>query len=232
MIVPMLPDCSSEVARTTAYVVTFRTLMVTFFIAGSFSNIKRPDLDLFVTGGNRGARLLPRKLAVLTLAIHDEGAFMGIEKIAGAVTGTWNAITTAIEVRDEVKLNSLKVDMSRQLLELYTATTALAITNAEQGAIRRQLEEEIAELRKKADVRADYVLCSPYPGTTVYRFQPQNGVAEPEHYVCPACMDGPAVKSILQFSGGSLRDGVCPACKTVYIFKDFQRSSGTRARMG
>lgn len=153
---------------------------------------------------------------------------MGIAEIIGGIKTTYAAATTAIEMRDTVKLDSVKADMLRQLLELYTAAFDLVESNAALAEEKRNLERQITELREKADERAQYEPYEPYPGTTVMRRKQLDGEAQPGQYVCPGCLENRSIKSILQFNSRSQTIGRCHECTAQFRFADTPEARGTR----
>lgn len=145
---------------------------------------------------------------------------MAIAEIIAGIKTTWAVANAAIDARDAVKLNEVKLAMSNQLLELYTAAFSLVEANAEQSAKCRKLEESIMQLEEKANQKARYRLVEPYPGTIVYILKETDRVGDPTHYVCPACMDNRSLKSIIQFKSKSKIVGSCHECAKEFRFAD------------
>lgn len=155
-----------------------------------------------------------------TTFIYDGGILMAIAEIVTGIKATWAAASVAIDTRDAVKLNDIKLAMSNQLLELYTAAFALLESNAEQNSRCRKLEEKVMQLEQKANEKARYRLVKPYPGTTIYALNTPDDTSDPEHYACPTCMQKESVISILQFADKDQVIGVCYSCSKGYRFRD------------
>jgi RNase P subunit RPR2 len=155
-----------------------------------------------------------------TTFIYDGGILMAIAEIVSGIKATWATANIAIDTRDAVKLNEIKLDMSNQLLELYSAAFALVEANAEQSARCRQLEEKIVQLEQKANEKSRYRLVEPYPGTIVYALNDADGTGDPAHHICPACMDNRSMKSIIQFKYKNKVIGTCHECSKEFRFAD------------
>lgn len=145
---------------------------------------------------------------------------MAIAEIITGIRATWAAAGTAIDARDAVKLNEVKLAMSNQLLELYTAVFALLDAKTASDARTRELEAEIVQLRERAIDKARYKLEEPYPGTIVYALRKDDATGEPHHYICPGCLENRSVKSIIQFNYKSKVMGSCHECGKQFRFAD------------
>lgn len=145
---------------------------------------------------------------------------MAIAEIITGIRATWAAAGTAIDARDAVKLNEVKLAMSNQLLELYTAVFALLDAKTASDARTRDLEAEVVQLRERAIDKARYKLEEPYPGTIVYALREDDATGEPHHYICPGCLENRSVKSIIQFSYKSKVMGSCHECGKQFRFAD------------
>lgn len=151
--------------------------------------------------------------------IYDGGILMGITEAFAAIRATWGGLTTALETKQAVDLNTVKLAMSDQLLKLYDAAFSLQEAKTTAEAEKRKLEDELMELRKKADERDQYELFDPRPGTTVMRRKHVDDASEAGKYVCPGCLMNRGITSILQFSP-RLITGACHECKASYRFLD------------
>lgn len=133
-----------------------------------------------------------------------------------AMSSAVDFVKTAIQARDEARINEAlaeiqqkRVDLSMAAIELIEKSCALAIANSE-------LANKVAELERKLNERTHYALFEVAPGRFVYRFVPDEGDSNPEHYVCQLCYDK-GIKSVLRFYAtmdGHSKRYACAACES------------------
>lgn len=103
---------------------------------------------------------------------------------------------TAVEARDESKLNAALADINTKHLALSMAALQLADSLNACQAAKADLERENRDLRAKAEYRGRYTLHELAPGRFAYRHTPIANSLEPEHHLCQICYDK-GVKSVL-----------------------------------
>ncbi|MGV2862124.1 hypothetical protein [uncultured Achromobacter sp.] len=146
---------------------------------------------------------------------------------------------TAVRTLDDAKIASATNELNAQLIRLGAEVLAmqkdgLEATERERAYLTRvhNLEGEVRKLEERQADRSRYELHAPYPGTVVLRVKEAARGTEPEHYVCPGCLDNHAVKSILQFNNRAQTVASCPACKTNYRFGDLGVSDEALQKAG
>ncbi len=127
---------------------------------------------------------------------------MAIAEVITSIKATWAAATTAIETRDAVKINELKLTMSNQLLELYTAAFALHEEKAALADAKRELENEIAQLRQQANKLAQYERTRTPAGAIVFVAKETEGSTDGTVYACASCMDDGKVSTLQPLRAG------------------------------
>jgi len=143
-----------------------------------------------------------------TTFIYDGGISMAIAEVIMGVKATWAAATTAIETRDAVKMNELKLTMSNQLLELYTAAFALHEEKAALADAKRELENEVAQLRQQANRLAQYERMRTPAGAVVFVDKTTMDSTDGAVYACASCMDDGKVSTLQPLHAG--RQLRCP----------------------
>ncbi len=104
---------------------------------------------------------------------------------------------TAVEARDEAKINVALAEINTKQLALSMAALHLAESLSACQAAKSELERENRDLVGKLEERQRYVLHELSPGRIAYRFSPLPDSLEPEHYLCQICYDK-GVKSVLR----------------------------------
>lgn len=121
---------------------------------------------------------------------------MGIAEAIAAVRTAWGAAESALEARDTIKLNEVKITMSNQLLELYTAAFALAEAKEAYASRTRDLENEVIELRKKADKLGQYERVRTPVGAIVFVETATKNAPDGPVYACALCMDESKISTL------------------------------------
>lgn len=115
----------------------------------------------------------------------------------GAFSAVFDIAKTALEARDEGKINAALSELNRKHLDLSTAALQLQEKLVALQAALSELQSENTELRAKANDRAHYVLHAVSPGRFVYRNTPDPERPDiPAHYLCQTCYDQ-GIKSVL-----------------------------------
>lgn len=153
---------------------------------------------------------------------------MDFTLVAGAASAISTAIgigKTAVDIRDANKLSGAVIAMNEQLLN---AQQSLFVHNASLMELQQKYFEATQELREVKETLAErqrYSLFEITPGFFVYRVNvdPSQsgsgtpGSAEPEHYVCQPCLDGPTKsRYVLRYYSGTDFGTYwhCPGCKS------------------
>lgn len=154
---------------------------------------------------------------------------MDFSLITSAVTAINGAIDLgkgALSIRDEAKameivraMNEKLLDAQQRLFELGAAVNALQHENFEAAQKLRELSESLAE-------RGRYSLVAISDGQFAYRVNPapalggtgEPGLAEPDHYVCQKCFDGPGKDRVVLQRKFRLSHYfyLCPGCRTEF----------------
>jgi cell division protein FtsB len=113
-----------------------------------------------------------------------------------ALSSALGLAKTAIEARDEAKLDAALADINTKHLALSMAGLQLAEALSACQAAKSELERENRDLHSKIADRKRYLLHELAPGQIAYRSAPDGESAEPEHYLCQVCYDK-GVKSVL-----------------------------------
>ncbi|WP_052236201.1 hypothetical protein [Bordetella avium] len=139
------------------------------------------------------------------------------------ITFATNAYKAAVEIQDEAKIIAATYDLQAQLtiagahcLAMNEKVAAAADSERTLKSRVRDLEEEIADLKRRATERERYELVQQHPGTFTLRIKESARGTEPMHHICPGCMDNRSMKSILQSENSSHTVLKCPACQTSY----------------
>lgn len=148
---------------------------------------------------------------------------MDIPGFLSGITFAANAYKAAVELKDEAQIAAATYDLQAQLTIAGAHCLAMnekvaAATDSERTLKTRvrDLEDEIAELKRRAAERERYDLVQDFPGTFTLRIKESARGAEPVHHICPGCMDNKALKSILQSENTVHTFYKCPACNTLY----------------
>ena len=148
---------------------------------------------------------------------------MDLMGIFSAVTQSASAYKTAVETLDEAKVAAATNELQIQLMHLGAEVIAmqnksLESTERERSLLRKNddLTDRVRELEKRIAERERYELIEPYLGTYVLRVKEACRQGEPDHYLCPHCMDNKSVKAILSFTSEAKEVGRCPECKAYY----------------
>lgn len=120
-----------------------------------------------------------------------------------AISTALGLAKTAVEARDEAKINAALTEIHTKQIGLYTAALQLADSLNLCQAAKADLERENRELRSKAEDRERYTLHELAPGRFAYRHAPLAGSLEPEHNLCQVCYDK-GVKSVLHTTKDSM----------------------------
>ena len=148
---------------------------------------------------------------------------MDIPGFLTGITFATNAYKAAVELQDEAKIIAATYELQAQLTIAGAHCLAMnekvaAATDSERTLKSRvrDLEDEIAELKRRTAERERYELVQDFPGTFTLRIKEAARGAEPAHHICPGCMDNKALKSILQSENTAHTFYKCPACDTLY----------------
>jgi len=120
---------------------------------------------------------------------------------------------SALEARDEAKINAALADINQKHLDLSMAALQLAEKLGSLQSTNAELQREIAELRSAKSERERYVLHEVTAGAFCYRANPGKSGTEPEHYLCQPCYDQ-GIKSVMRFyetSGMGISELICPS---------------------
>lgn len=109
---------------------------------------------------------------------------------------------TAVEARDEAKINVALAEINTKQLALSMAALHLAESLSACQAAKSDLERENRDLVRELDDRKRYVLHALAPGRIAYRFAPLPDSLEPEHYLCQLCYDQ-GIKSVMRLNEAS-----------------------------
>lgn len=136
--------------------------------------------------------------------------------------------------RDARKLAAGLQDMHERLtiqnvLMLEISQKALALVDAHEELKQRlvALEQEKSELQKSKRQLQRYHLVALPTGALVYAPRPRAKGAQPAHYACPNCYDGPQKKSILQPTQDPTHLA-CPACGKTFQVHSAPSYAATR----
>lgn len=170
------------------------------------------------------------------------GARMDISTInAGmaALTGSFAAAKTALEIRDfnaagtaVAEATQKLLDVQGQLLSINGAFMQLQQQHAAMAQKVRELEEQRAQ-------RERYALVELSPGVMVYRVneRPQAagadspGVPEPVHHLCPQCFHRGHTSILQKISKVGTLTLDCSACEARYPTGEVVRINRPRPRM-
>lgn len=151
---------------------------------------------------------------------------MDLSLITGAAGALKTAVDigrAAVDIRDNAKIGEAVVRMNEQLLN---AQQSLFVHSAQLAELQQKYLEATQELTKVKETlaqRGRYSLFEIVPGQFVYRvdIRPESagagnpGGAEPEHYVCQPCFDGPELRRVVLRRIDSAhwgRSWKCPVC--------------------
>lgn len=152
---------------------------------------------------------------------------MDVMSYLTGITHAVSAYKTAVQTLDDAKITAATHELTAQLT--YFGSEVLSMqkdgvqaTQRERDFLTRihELEDRVRELEKLRAERDRYELVEPYSGTYVLRVKEVSRDGEPEHYLCPGCLDNKAMKSILQFNGEPKDIGTCHSCSMHFRFKD------------
>lgn len=134
---------------------------------------------------------------------------MDMSSISAAICtfkATFDLVSTAIEARDQAKLNDLKITLTAQLLDISNTALALQEKLATQSKEHAQLEEKIRTLTQQMEDLERYKPHHFETGAVAFIDSRTQG-GEPQTYFCAACMTDHK-KTILQPS----RNGIWLEC--------------------
>ncbi len=130
----------------------------------------------------------------------------------GAIGATKSALEVAktmLDLRDAAKLNAVKFELNRLLLEAIEAQTALV-------SEKRELEERIRQLEAWSIQEERYQLTEVGSGTFAYVIKSDAQGADPPHMACANCFEQKR-RSIIQRRGG-MSGGhamfICTSCQS------------------
>lgn len=131
---------------------------------------------------------------------------------------------TAIVARDHHKVAEAEQRLTRVLVDVQMACLELnqkaqASVDAEYAAKNRvrELEQQVAELAKRAAERERYELTELSEGVHVLAVKEDLKGTEPHHYLCQPCMDNRGKKATLQRGvEGFMIHLACPECGYKY----------------
>lgn len=149
---------------------------------------------------------------------------MDIGSISAAIStfkATFDLVSTAIEARDQAKLNDLKITLTAQLLDISNTALALQEKLATQSKEQTKLEEQIRALTQQLEDLDRYKPHHFETGTVAFVDSRLQG-GEPQTYFCAACMTEHK-KTILQ----PARNGIfldCPLGHPPIAFSNTSRT--------
>lgn len=148
---------------------------------------------------------------------------MDLIGLFSTLTNSVSAYKTAVETLDEAKITAATNELQIQLMKVGAEVLSMQkdgvqATERERAALAQvhELSEKIRDLEKRRADRERYELIEPYFGTYVLRVKEACRQGEPDHYLCPHCMDNKSVKAILSFTSEAKEVGRCPECKAYY----------------
>jgi hypothetical protein len=142
--------------------------------------------------------------------IYAGGIFMDMSSLSAAVSGIRGAIILgkgALAVRDSTKAQEIVRAMNEKLLDAQQCLLELSAALNSLQQEHFQSTQELREVRETLAERGRYSLVDIGGSQFAYRMNAQPtlsgasdpGLAEPEHYICQKCFDGPAqAKVVLQ----------------------------------
>jgi len=162
-----------------------------------------------------------------TTLFYVGGAHMDVTAIFSMVTNAVGAYKAAVELKDEAQIIAATNELQMKLSIALAHVIAVQEKDAERAKSERalltrvhELEDQIRLFEQRHAERERYELDEPFPGTYTLRVKEAARAAEPEHHLCPGCLNNKAVKSILQFNHRAKTIATCPECKTAYRFAD------------
>lgn len=142
-----------------------------------------------------------------------------VGEIAAALTSLKAAGELAkgmVDIRDAALFQSKAIELQTQIL---SAQESALRANERQTALIEKikaLEEEVTALKKRNADKGKYKLKNLGDGSFAYVYEPQDGSAEPVHWLCVKCFDD-GKRGIMQYNGRtqSKRESIytCPNCK-------------------
>ena len=135
--------------------------------------------------------------------------------VIASVTSTLNLLKTAIDARDQAKVQSVYKELNKEIVEIQNMFFSIQEKNfqllenkSELEKENRSLKNEIEKLENKISEQESYKLFDVFNGNYVLRFV---GEGE-EHFICQPCFDNRGHKCVLQSQGTEYY--FCPECKT------------------
>lgn len=123
-------------------------------------------------------------------------AVSSIKATSDIVKGIGSAVS-------EVKLNEIKLDLQRALLEAREALSDAQAVEAATAARIRELEQEIVRLKDWSVERQRYQLCDVGRGGFAYLLRTGMENGEPAHWLCATCFNQ-GRKSLMQSKGNGV----------------------------
>lgn len=152
---------------------------------------------------------------------------MDVTAIFSMVTNAVSTYKAAVELKDEAQIHAATNELQMKLSIALAHVIAVQEKDAERAKSERalltrvhELEDQVRLFEQRHAERERYELDEPYPGTFTRRVKEAARGSEPEHHLCPGCLDNKTVKSILQFGSRRKTIAHCPQCKTEYRFAD------------
>lgn len=133
---------------------------------------------------------------------------MDLVTAVGLMKTTYEAAKTAMQVRDEAKMNAALGEMAQRITDLQLAGFETSGKLVAQGEEVAALKGKLAELEAKAKLREQYQLVAVREGAFVYEYKAEEGDSTPPHYACQVCLDEGRRVVLVQSIGGTWLD--CP----------------------
>jgi len=123
-----------------------------------------------------------------------------------------------LDVHGAVQVQGKVFDLQREILSAQAAAMQAMEDKRTLLDRVRELEDQIARLKKWDADKAAYKLESVYPGAFAYISLGEGDAAEPPHWLCVSCFDRGS-RSLLQARGRDVRNDrltvfACNACKS------------------
>ncbi len=140
-----------------------------------------------------------------TTFIYDGGILM-VE-----VTAAISALTAAVQLfragaatKKDFDIASATSDMLSRIIEIQTAHMALIQANGALADAKRELENEIVQLRQKSDRLTQYERIHTPVGSVVFVDKATANSVDGAVYACSACMDDGKISTLQPIHGGKM----------------------------
>jgi hypothetical protein len=142
----------------------------------------------------------------------------------GSLKAMKDIVQTLNSVRNEVAVNSVKIELQAHILDVQQALLAAQEAGAATARRIAELEQEIVGFKDWRGEAERYQLQDVGRGATVYALKLGMENGEPPHWLCANCFNQRR-KSLLQFKGQDKRPGggnaetsnyACDACRSSF----------------